>query len=76
MGPRLHRRRRHPGLQRAAERLGLRKLDERLLKVLEAVRMLQLVACMSQAPDLPLLVEGMKPMLDAWRATPFDENLI
>lgn len=38
--------------------------------------MLQLVACMSQAPDLPLLVEGMKPMLDAWRATPFDENLI
>ncbi|MET0238086.1 MAG: aminoglycoside phosphotransferase family protein [Kibdelosporangium sp.] len=60
----------------AAERLGLRKLDNRLLKALEALRMLQLVACMAQAPELPLLVDGVKPMLDQWRATPFDEELV
>jgi Ser/Thr protein kinase RdoA (MazF antagonist) len=60
----------------AAERLGLRKLDERLLKVLEALRMLQLVACVAQAPELPMLVDGLKPMLEAWRTTPFDEDLI
>jgi Ser/Thr protein kinase RdoA (MazF antagonist) len=60
----------------AAERLGLRKLDGRLLKVLEAMRMLQLVACMAQAPELPMLVEGLKPMFEVWRATPFDEDLV
>jgi Ser/Thr protein kinase RdoA (MazF antagonist) len=55
----------------AAERLGLRPLDETLLPVLEALRMLQLVACLAMAPELPLLVDGLKPMIEQWRSTPF-----
>jgi hypothetical protein len=60
----------------AAERLGLRQLDENLLKALEALRMLQLVACVAQTPDLPILAEGLKPMLEAWRATPFAGDVV
>ncbi|MFD5094787.1 aminoglycoside phosphotransferase family protein [Amycolatopsis thailandensis] len=56
----------------AAEDLGLRKVDEGVLKTIEAVGRLQMVACLSMAPDLPMLVEGMKPMIDLWRDSPFE----
>ncbi|MFK0248144.1 aminoglycoside phosphotransferase family protein [Amycolatopsis azurea] len=59
----------------AAEELGLREVDERALRALEAVGLLQVVACLSMAPDLPMLVEGMKPMLDLWRDAPFAGGL-
>ncbi|GAB3736836.1 aminoglycoside phosphotransferase family protein [Amycolatopsis oliviviridis] len=56
----------------AAEELGLREVDETVLKTIEAAGRLQMVACLSMAPELPMLVEGMKPMIDLWRASPFE----
>ncbi|MET0898107.1 MAG: hypothetical protein ABWY45_09365 [Mycobacterium sp.] len=54
----------------AAARLGLRLLDERLLRVTEAAGMLGVVACLAMAPELPLLVDGVKTVLDRWRDGP------
>ncbi len=59
----------------AAARLGLRPLDERLLRVMESARMLQLVACLALAPQLPMLVEGLRPSLEQWRTTPLAGGL-
>ncbi|KFZ76571.1 aminoglycoside phosphotransferase [Amycolatopsis sp. MJM2582] len=56
----------------AAEELGLREVDETVLKTIEAAGRLQMVACLAMAPELPMLVEGMKPMIDLWRASPFE----
>ena len=55
----------------AAERLGLRPLDDGVLSALEALRMLQVVACLPLTPELPVLAEGLKPMIETWRTTPF-----
>jgi aminoglycoside phosphotransferase (APT) family kinase protein len=55
----------------AASELGLPKLDPAVLRVMEAGRSLQLVACLALAPEYPGLAEGIGPMIDAWRATPF-----
>jgi hypothetical protein len=54
---------------KAAERLGLRPLDDRLLEVMAAARAMQLVACLALAPQLPMLVEGLRPWVDQWRET-------
>ncbi|KZB79890.1 aminoglycoside phosphotransferase family protein [Amycolatopsis regifaucium] len=59
----------------AAGELGLREVDERVLRTFEAVGLLQVVACLSMAPELPMLVDGMKPMIDQWRGTPFAGGL-
>ena len=32
--------------------------------------MLQLVACLSLADELPMLVEGLRPFIATWRTTP------
>lgn len=55
----------------AAEEAGLRKVDEGVLRTLDAVGLLQVVACLAMAPELPMLVDGLKPMIDQWRETPF-----
>ncbi|WP_020672924.1 phosphotransferase [Amycolatopsis nigrescens] len=54
----------------AAGALGLRSLDDRVLRVMEAARMLQLVACLTVAPKMPTLLEGLQPSLDFWRGMP------
>ena len=54
----------------AATQLGLRPLDQKLLSVMESARMLQLVACLALAPQLPVLADGLRPMLEQWRQTP------
>lgn len=54
----------------AAARLGLRPVDQRLLRVMEAARMLQVVACLALVPQLPMLAESLRPSLDHWRTTP------
>ena len=54
----------------AAVELGLRPLDERLLRVMESARMIQLVACLPIAPQLPGLLDGLQPALEHWRAGP------
>lgn len=54
----------------AATTLGLRPLNERLLRVMESARTLQMVACLALAPQPPILVDGLRPTLDQWRAAP------
>lgn len=59
----------------AAGRLGLRPLDRRLLRVMEAARLLQVVACLCMAPQLPMLAEGLRPSVEQWRNTPLAGGL-
>lgn len=54
-----------------ARALGLRPLDERVLRVMEAAGLLQAVACLALVPQLPMLAEGLAPILETWRTTPF-----
>jgi hypothetical protein len=54
----------------AATRLGLRPLDERVLRLTDAAGLLAVVACLAMAPQLPMLVDGVKPVIDQWRAGP------
>ena len=54
----------------AAKALGLRPLDTRVLRVTEAAGRLAMVAVLAMAPTLPTLVDGVRPMIDQWRATP------
>ncbi len=59
----------------AAAELGLRPLDERLLRVMESARMLQVVAYLALVPQLPMLAESFRPFLDNWRTTPLAGGL-
>jgi hypothetical protein len=59
----------------AAAQLGLRPLDRRVLRVMGSARSIQIVACLALAPELPLLVEGLRPVVDSWRASPFAGGL-
>ena len=45
----------------AATALGLRPVDERVLRVTEAAGRLAMVAVLAMAPELPMLVDGLKP---------------
>jgi hypothetical protein len=54
----------------AAVALGLRPLDERVLRVTEAAGRLATIAALAMAPALPMLVEAVKPVIDLWRDTP------
>jgi hypothetical protein len=53
----------------AADALGLRRIDERVRRVTEAASRLAMVAALAMADELPMLVEGVKPMIDLWRNT-------
>ncbi|MFI9586915.1 phosphotransferase family protein [Streptomyces sp. NPDC052236] len=59
----------------AAQRRGLRQLDERVLRVVNAVGMSRTVACLALAPQLPMLAEALKPSVEQWRTTPFAGGL-
>lgn len=59
----------------AATQLGLRPLDERLLRVMESARMLQIVAALAQAPQLPILADFLRPTLEQWREAPLAGGL-
>lgn len=54
----------------AAEELGLRPLNDEVLAVAEAAAQLTVVACMALVPQLPMLLDGLKPTLDVWRSQP------
>jgi hypothetical protein len=54
----------------AAVALGLRPLDERVLRVTEAAGRLATISALAMAPALPMLVEAVKPVIDQWRDTP------
>ncbi|MEU6132328.1 phosphotransferase [Saccharopolyspora sp. NPDC047091] len=59
----------------AAAELGLRTLDARVLRLVNAIGMLRSVACLALAPQLPMLAEAVAPALDGWRAGPFAGGL-
>ena len=54
----------------AAAALGLRPVDQRVMRVTEAAGRLAMIAVLAMAPELPLLLDGLAPVLDAWRAAP------
>lgn len=54
----------------AAGPLGLRTTDPELQRVMDGARSVQLVASLALAPQLPVLADGLKPFVDAWRASP------
>jgi Phosphotransferase enzyme family len=54
----------------AAAQLGLRPSDERLLRVMGSARMMQLIACLPMALQLPTLAGFLRPFIDHWRRTP------
>ncbi|MGY1590924.1 hypothetical protein ACI79D_02990 [Geodermatophilus sp. SYSU D00708] len=53
-----------------AERLGLPPLDEALTAVAERGRDLQLLAVLPLDVELPGLLDGLAPLVEAWRARP------
>lgn len=59
----------------AARRLGLRGLDERVLRFVNAVGLLRAVSCLALAPRLPMLADAVAPAVEQWRATPFAGGL-
>ncbi|MFJ7176311.1 hypothetical protein ACIQXA_07870 [Streptomyces massasporeus] len=59
----------------AAGRMGLRRLDQHVLRVVNAVGMSRTVACLALAPQLPLLVDALKPAVERWRTMPFAGGL-
>ena len=58
-----------------ARSLGLRELDERVLRFVNAVGELRSVACLALVPQLPMLAEALAPAVERWRATPFTGGL-
>lgn len=59
----------------AARRHGLRQLDERVLRFVNAVGMVRVVACLVLVPQLPKLAEALKPAIEHWRTMPFAGGL-
>lgn len=59
----------------AAAGLGLRPHDPHLLDVMGAARSMQLVACLPMVPQLPMLADGLRPMVEHWRTTPLAGGL-
>ena len=54
----------------AARNLGVRTLNPDVLRITDAAANLAVVSCLAMAPQLPMLVGGVAPALDAWRTTP------
>lgn len=54
----------------AAGPLGMRTIDPDLQRVMDAARNLQMVACLSLVPQLPMLEQGLAPFLQQWRESP------
>lgn len=60
----------------AAAGLGLRPLDRRVLRFVEAVGMARTIACLALVDELPLLREGIEPAIEQWRSQPFPDDLL
>jgi hypothetical protein len=56
---------------RGAQRNGMRPLNEDVLRFVNAVGMLRAIACLTLTPQLPALVEYLKPSVAHWRTMPF-----
>lgn len=60
---------------RGAERNGLRPLNKDVMGFVNALGMLRAVSTLALAPQLPVLVEYLKPSLEAWPTMPFAGGL-
>lgn len=60
---------------REAARRGLRPLDRDVQGFVNAVGMLRGVACLALAPQLPMLADALKSMIEQWRSMPFAGGL-
>ncbi|SFS85789.1 phosphotransferase family protein [Saccharopolyspora flava] len=58
-----------------ARALGLRELDERVLRFVNAVGALRSVSCLALAPQLPMLADAVRPAIEQWRGMPFAGGL-
>ncbi|MFD7660283.1 aminoglycoside phosphotransferase family protein [Actinosynnema sp. NPDC059797] len=58
-----------------ATRNGLRPLDEGVLRFVNAVGMLRVIACLTLVPQLPVLVDYLAPGVEQWRTMPFAGGL-
>lgn len=56
---------------RGAAEAGIRPLDERVLRFVDAVGRLRGITALALAPQLPVLVEYLTPMVEPWRGMPF-----
>lgn len=56
---------------RGAQRHGTRLLNEDVMSFVNAVGMLRAIATLTLAPQLPELVEYIKPAVDQWQTMPF-----
>ncbi|MBD0421682.1 phosphotransferase [Streptomyces sp. TRM S81-3] len=56
---------------RGARRNGTRPLDEEVLGFVNALGMLRAIATLTLAPQLPDLMEYLKPAVDKWQTMPF-----
>lgn len=60
---------------RGARRNGMRPLNEDVLRFVNAVGMLRAVTLLTLTPQLPSLMEYVKPAIDRWQTTPFASGL-
>ncbi|MGC9539712.1 phosphotransferase [Streptomyces sp. UG1] len=60
---------------RRAQSKGMRPLDQDVLRFVNAVGMLRTIAALSLVPQLPALLEYLKPVIDQWRTAPFAGGL-
>lgn len=58
-----------------ASRRHVQPVDPDVLRVMNAARMLQMVGAVALIPQLPMLADGLKPTLEAWRDMPFAGGL-
>ncbi|MER5490699.1 aminoglycoside phosphotransferase family protein [Streptomyces sp. NPDC002490] len=56
---------------RGARRNGTRPLDREVLDFVNAVGMLRVIATLTLVPQLPELLEYLRPAVEHWRTTPF-----
>ncbi|MFB8281818.1 aminoglycoside phosphotransferase family protein [Nocardia colli] len=54
----------------AAQRRGLRQLDARVMRFINAVGMARTLACLALVPQLPMLADALKPSIEHWRTMP------
>ncbi|WP_091651038.1 phosphotransferase [Micromonospora pallida] len=59
----------------AARSRGMRELNKDVLGFVNAVGMLRGVACLALAPQLPMLADAIRPLIEQWRSTPFAGGL-
>ncbi|WP_336082432.1 aminoglycoside phosphotransferase family protein [Nocardia sp. SSK8] len=59
----------------AAGRLGLRPLDQRVLRFVEAIGMARTIACLPLIAEQPMLGDALAPAIDQWRTQPFAGGL-